>query len=385
VRLSVIHFLLTIAILSNNSLVAQERLSTDEIFAWFPMGYYEQITHSDEAELAQQETYPIYKEKFDGVYRMFYFGDLPSSLQEGIESVTSATLLRLRVSKYADAEDGRKTALPGRPGRMGFAAQVGDKTVRLEGAGDRLYVYRYADLDSLIKKALDAGEIEIAGTRIADRSVYRLRAKDYAGQENEYFAYATVTQELLVAGRAANLRAMVEAGLGHEMGLLNEPDNAELIEIVPELGQRWQVSGLRHQWKLLAEKMREAGADDARMADFEERHLEKGERYFIQAWELGETILKKDISICGDEETARQYAEVKKSSYTRPLGNDRKLIDYAAQMEKSIKIVIEGNTSVLTINYDDKLLQAAKDSREARKRAYEEMRKKYLKEQEDKK
>ena len=302
--------------------------------------------HSDELRLAKGEAYPVFKEHFGDKRKRFYFGELPPSLSEGIESVTTAQLMRLKVSQ-AGEKPKRETRLA--PGSVFVGAIVDNGAVTVSNIGARLFVYRYADLDSLISSALKSGEISRTDQTYERQPIYRYSYKDTKDRELEDFLYATPTQELLVAEKLSHIRAMIDAGLGVELNLLDEGAYIDLIEMAPDLGQRWQLDYFKTHFMRLIETMEEKGEAESKIAKARET-FERGMHYRLDSWEVGEEIVERIILKFGDEETAKtcpdSHSYIQSTSATTEFSKS-----------PTTKSMLDSNYIVQVITYDSELLE----------------------------
>jgi len=308
VRYNVIHISLAIALLSNFSLVAQERLSADEILAWFPYGSYESITHYDIESMAKAESFADLQKLFRAQTGERETGILPEILREGIKSITTATLSRLARGKPIETKEGHLTTKrlqeapetedKGKKRRQPtsvFYGRIGGKRVAIENVAARLKVFRYDLLDPLIEKAVKDGSMEPTGEMLDNRPVYKLREPEGGGA---LFLYAAATQELLVADRAKLVGAMAASGLGLEMNVLDNELYADLINLVPDMGQYWMCFFIREKFERMLEEMKKAGAGEEDIAK-RQNSLEEGTQYFVRTFLVGKRIVEKEIDVYG--------------------------------------------------------------------------------------
>ena len=339
----------------------QDVIAPEELLSWFPAGLYDRVTHSDDAAIAAAEAHPLFAKYFDQISRHFTHGDLPPALQEGIRSTTTASMLRNRVSTKEEGESGgedkEKKPSRSRQGGATFAANIGGERVEITSAGARLYVYRYDDLDSLVTSALESGEISAMDEQALERPILSFAAKNLAGAPSDYVGWASPTQELLVAEDVDLLRSMIAAGTGREMDMLSEPSNADLLVLLEDLGQRWDIHNFIGKIELMARVAEKRGADEERVSQLEAL-ADTAMRYHATAWEVGESVVERTVIVCGSEERAKGMAEAQVRPPVFKEGTPQETIDYYARKLAATELSLDGSTAIITTTYDEKLLEA---------------------------
>jgi hypothetical protein len=356
-----LHYLLSALLVLLISLTAlcQEKPSAEGLLRWFPYGTYSMITHKDEARLAKASAYPAYV----GIVRQpapewDYSGPLPPSLRNGVESYTNANLTKVKISKIPADEE----AKPERGfGGITLLADAGEYTYQLSGVGDTLWVFRYADLDTLIKNAFESGEIEQTEISVDNRPIYFYRTKDPAGKECVFYAYSTLEQELLLAPEIEQLRRMIDAGMSRDMNLLDNADYADLIDLAPELGQEWSFSTMVVFLKILVKQLEKDGVEEEY-----QNHMKAGigrtTQYNVTSWEVGDRIVMREIMLFGDEEVAKGSME----RLSAPPRQGMNLDEFTLKTNQAVKYKVDGKILIGELIYDDDLLAAAVQAKKDR-------------------
>ena len=270
-----------------------EEVETSEIFRWFPIGIYSSYKHFERAEMERAELYPVFESNFNIPYMMYKDRMLPPSLRDRYTSETAAGLFQ---EKYKKGE-----------GWMQFFNKSREKQKELLLKGERpqpavkndlLVVWRYDDLDSLIAEALKSGEISETGEVILERPVYSYYTEEYTGPR---YAYATATQEFLSADKPENLRAMIAAGLGLELNLLDHETNAELVDVIPGLGQFWKITNKYPSRIRTIEHLKQSEAPQEQI-DFWLDRIERGWQFHGYVWNIDSQIVMSLFHVFGDPE-----------------------------------------------------------------------------------
>ena len=351
---------------------AQERASAEEILGFFPYGSYSEVEHIDSAAMARGEAYPQYLEFLANSP----FGSdepvLPPSLAGQFYSWTTGQLMRMKSKKISDfnivvgdekpktdkdveevSEDEEKepsTKLP-----------EGTQISVMQNVGDLLGVYRFEALDLLIEEALKNGEIEPTGYAIDERPIYSFRAPgEGEGEERVRYAYAMPTGEFLTAERIRNLGAMVEAGMGRDMNILDDEDFVRILAMLPDLGQKWRAVCTAAEMKMIAERMRRSGEDEERAKRMED-WAERGARLHVETTLIGEQITEREYEVYGDEDYAKELFENGQTTEAF-VGNEfpEEVYKHQDNLKAAQKKELLDNMIVTTIVYDRKLLESAK-------------------------
>lgn len=264
----------------------------EDILRWFPRGSYDLIMHEDIEAMEEAETYPLYSEFFlrhDDWERVAI--TLPRVLERGIISMTMTQLLRISTRVFPN-ERAAEEYLP-RAGNLSTSEEIGGKIYTFESAGDRLYVFRYHHLDSLMTSAYKQRRIDRTHLIILDRPVYfmdTIRAE----QREQFFLYATETQELLVASKLYQLRQMIMAGAGARLGLVDGDDYQDLLTLNYDLGQMWRFRSYSAIYRTMLWHMHAQGAPEWKIVFIQDK-LDSGETYSIDSRLLDDRIVFKNV------------------------------------------------------------------------------------------
>ena len=272
---------------------AQESSSTEELFSWFPIGQYRAYKHVDRAALESSEAFPVLSWNFNVPYMMYKDEKLPPSLRDSYNSETSATICQ---EKYKKGE-----------GWVVFSRKPREEQEELLKKGecpqpserdDLLTVFSYDDLDSLIALALKNGEIDTTGELVLERPIYSYSTPATGGIR---YAYATATQEFLTASKPQNLRAMIAAGHGLELNLLDEESNVGMLEIIPHLGQYWKITNSR-VGKLRDLERDKIGGVSEEVVDWMQDRIDNGTQLAGYSWKVDDTLTEMVVFLNGDPE-----------------------------------------------------------------------------------
>jgi hypothetical protein len=367
---------------------AQEARLAGDVFAWFPEGVYRDLAFSDKVKMAESPLYTMFKEILEnaGGERYESRNPLPDSVKNAVESQTSGSLLKLGVpaahhESHVDEAD------------------VGEEE-ELHESATLLWVFRFADVEGALKEAVDAGSIAPIGLRINKRPVYSMNARKSEESQKAFYAYATLTNELLVAEDLELLKLMIKTGMGLELGLLDDTEYADMLRYVAILSQSWAIKPEKVMLKWRIEKAQ----DDEKMAASVERwrqDLETGPQYRIENFDFGdEAVAAQEMQVYKTDEYAeaaggktRQdldnaQAEIPKN--VESLDKEKKLTDrekrvankalgFASDLLGSIETTVEDNivsTTVLftkqQLNSLNSIIKMAKAFEKAQKKQEEE-------------
>lgn len=129
-------FLLLLIIAITTSLSAQEKLTAEEMFRWFPEGKYDEVEHYD-LETAQglPGFHKFLKGRNKTVARWTHDIQMPSELKDKFSSVTTMTTVRIVVHKGKDAP------AMGRGGKTS-GARFGDQIYTANSFGIKMITVR---------------------------------------------------------------------------------------------------------------------------------------------------------------------------------------------------------------------------------------------------
>ena len=328
-----------------------QEVDTEEIFRWFPIGIYSSYKHFERAEMERAELYPVFEANFNVPYMMYKDRMLPPCLRDRYTSETAAGLVQ---EKYKKGE-----------GWMQFfnKSREEQKELLLKGErpqpavkNDLLVVWRYDDLDSLIAEALKSGEISETGEVILERPVFSFHTEEHA--ETRY-AYATATQEFLSADKPENLRAMIAAGLGLELNLLDHETNAELVDVIPGLGQFWKITNKYPSRMRTIEHLKQSEASQEHIDSWLDR-MERGWHFQGYVWKIDDQIVMSLFNVFGDPE----HPESKMPAFFYNTETDHGR-EYYSVLKTKCREESYDNMRVMYFVFDEELLAAYKKMKEA--------------------
>lgn len=117
-KTAIITIILSLISLSSN-VFAQDNIPED-FFKWFPKGQYESITHYSPILMKQEKAFKDYDETFNGISVRYHYGiPLPQAMMEACDGYTKGKLVKVKVEKLGETEEGFRPASPG-----GLSAQA---------------------------------------------------------------------------------------------------------------------------------------------------------------------------------------------------------------------------------------------------------------------
>lgn len=337
---------------------AQEKLTADEIFFWFPQGEFDSISHNEPPGDSVPLSYQHYLAIIDMPAYQGRISALPLSMDRESRSITAVALY---------LTDQAETVSVG-------SRQLPAFTVKY------LHVYRFDELDSLVEQSVKSGELDPTGKTAFGRPIYSYSADIQGMREIErkkYFAYAAPTQELLVAEELRDIHKMTRAGYGLDPNILDHEDFSELLDLVSELGCQWRIQSYCIQIRNALQTMRDKGATEE---DIEKTAPELiALRWRINAVLLEDEMIKKDIWICSDDDAAKMFFDSEMNYIGEAAAHSTNYLD--VRRKKTTK-TLEDNRVVFTTVYDDELIDAIAGMKKLRlesERAGEEKNKKHNK------
>lgn len=375
-RKFIIAFLITLFALTVTSF-AQERSRAEDILRYFPEGTYSDISHDEELSVPEAKAWKLYKTYQDKMRilspKAESYGELSSIFNKECLSHTKATLFVQRKlsetfkigdepvevtdvhrrikKKYPRAQSTYvATPLEERKEQMTVVAIVND--------GDTFHVYRYEDLDSLIKEALKSGDIERTDELILERPIYTCEGKNTRwGHDQQFFLYATPFNELLAAGRLEHLKQMIAAGEGRMENMLADSRYIDLLDLIPNMPGRWSVRfGVdRFGWRV--EQLEAQGLSEQKISKYKEDR-KKLELYTASYMEIDDKILQHSVTVYEKEEHAIEAMNRKRPNVRRSPKTPKEFLAWLAMRENKTSMKRDGKRIVKTLTQDEEYLEA---------------------------
>lgn len=368
---------LFILIASTVTSFAQERTRAEDILRYFPEGTYGDISHDEELSAPEAKAWKLYKTYQDKMWALSpngrSYGELPAIFNKEAASHTKATLFVQRKlsetfkigdepaevtdihrkikKKYPRAQSTYvATPLEERKEQMTVVAIVND--------GDTFHVYRYEDLDSLIKEALKSGEIERTDELILERPVYTCKGKNTRwGHDQQFFLYATPFNELLAAGRLENLKKMIAAGEGQMENMLVNSAYIDLLDLIPNMPGRWSVRfGVdRFGWRV--EQLEAQGVSEQKINKYKEDR-KKRELYTASYMKIDDKIQQLSVTVYEKEEHAIGAMNRKRPNTRRSPKTPKEFLAWLAMRENKTSTKRDGKRIIKTLTQDEEYLEA---------------------------
>ena len=351
---------LLLAVLSGVS-SAQEVQSLGEILQWIPLADFRDLAHYDRAAAEGAQAYAAFVEcDFPGAHS-YYIDErrLPPGLRGCFTSVTSVLLVDTEGEWEPSLYDDLDLELP-EDTKLYVEFQ---RTYRID---DVIRVWRFPDLDSLIKQAVKRGELAESGERAYGRPVYTFRREPGGAREGDpgsaRFAYATESRELLTAGKLESIKRMAAAGRGLALSLMDDEVIGQFSAVYQDAGQFWSLTNDYSMMKTGLMVLDAEGYPKEKIDEFEER-MENGVVFSFHTYLLGERIVEKFIHFYGSDEFDKYSVVSRMRSQPHP-GSDEVHTAHALLLERKRKCEVVGNTEVVTTVYDDELLESRKRLKE---------------------
>ncbi|HUX08337.1 MAG TPA: hypothetical protein VMX35_13610 [Acidobacteriota bacterium] len=372
-------FAVLLILLVHTICAAQERPTAGGVFYWFPDGTYKTLAYADLGTLRASNSYSYYSRMYSdtGEYLTRSWNPLPDEAKQQLTKIAFGHLVVYKdnltpldtlenEAQLALLEDKEEQLSVDDSGRLAVRDSV--------DAGAMFWVFGFEDTVNIVREGLKAGWLTRPGLRMTSRPVFRLCGSG-GNESKSFYAYATTSNELLVANEFLTLTRMIRTGHSADPGLLDNPDYALLFHIIPELGQSWSIAPKTLHDQAVLEQLNRAGGPEKNIKNLEAR-IESGPLFEIASNEFAEdSTTETTIRIYGSDESAaadasRLKAEMDEERWgflsnlneARTLSGSeeseqrRKLIRRAAErlsgLTESFKTSVEGNVvrTVFTIN-----------------------------------
>ena len=280
---------------------AQERLTPEEMFRWFPAGKYDEINHYDLSVARKQPGFQIYFA--EGVNKLENWSNnivIPTELADNYLSVTAMSTVRLVVyQSEAPRKLGRGAKIAG--------DKFGYKTYWSNSFGYRMIVLRPQPNKNLNDLLQYSDSVKPTDKLINRRPVYVMDSDKFRGEKVSYYLWITPEQELLICENLELLKKMIAVGSGAEPGVLDDFPYPELLEILPELGPGWTFVTYRPAYNAIKLKAVKDGIDPEEIKAV--RDAEKNPDTYIFDSLFENPPRKRTISIFPNKELAKNDYE----------------------------------------------------------------------------
>ena len=277
----------------------QEKQQAEDILRWFPKDIYEDIYHFDRIALKKAENYEKNKDfGFSSASLTESKVPLPDTLKLNYESVTAAKKVRLRVYK--------KSGRPRKKRDNESWIQIGNAVYVARITGEWLGVYRFKDLDPLIKDNVQKGILAPTSDSFFKRSIYKCTSR-YPARKTTFFLYPSSFQELLVCSDVSLLKRMIVAGHGEEDSFLDEQRYVGVRNLIFANAHSWNWRSFTESNLAILAKASEFGRNQE-LAKNNLEFLEQDLQWLLQCYILEDDPVFREIRYFGSEERARiQY------------------------------------------------------------------------------
>ena len=293
----------------------QEKEAALDALYWLPDGTYGYLAFAHWTGMQTTAVFADYGDLFsNSEFSSLVDGcPIPETAREGLEWICTARLMRLRIADEAEMEqmsqartvitmndDGGMKTRKEKPSREEVLA----RSVRNDEG--TFWVAAFEDTAGLVKEAVSGGWLSATGVRCMGRPIYSLSGRE-GSERNSGYAYATVTNELLLADEIEMLEEMVASGMGQGSSFVYSAAFNDLAAYIPDFGQSWRVSVMRAHNVETIDLLAEYPELEERVESLEEQ-LREGLQYEIVSHEFGDTIIEKRICIFGSDDYAAESA-----------------------------------------------------------------------------
>jgi hypothetical protein len=366
-----------------NLAFAQEVQRAEDILRWFPQGEYRVIAHQDDELLASSKACDEFRGYFGGWLEnsdpegnkisedgapgitrgsAFLLGApgsldenitlLPESLREGVISSTYGGWVKILQEQR---KEGSTVELIDEKSEGG---KTGAKGVLVSSDTDlNVAVFRYLDLDSVIKKALKDGYLTDTGKKISGATVYTFSSDHPHSKRAAYFAWISPTNELLVSNHRGYLRAMIDTGSGENPSILDDDAFIELTRLVPDLGALWRAYPYAKTREKIIEHYKQADMDsEQRNARIEEE--EKGVQLKVDTWRVEGQVINQIYEIYFNSTHAEEAMAKARARGSRTMKEAPAFDALMLLLKERMKLEVQSNFFISTLVYDAKLAEA---------------------------
>lgn len=279
---------------------AQERGALNELVGWFPPGSQNILMHVDQRVLGASDAVALNPGLFKGLLAETPLLEIPFLGKEA-DSATLAFKWSLSLSNSKKKAESARHISNNRGGTT-----FTDK---------KFLVYRFADIDAAVSEATKKGILSPTGMKYLKRPVYALSKNLTVSWR---YAWAASTGELLIAESQAGLRAMVDAGTGMGVSLVDSERFYDLQEIVP-VSPFWFIFLEQQLEKDDLERMLKEGAEPESI-DEQERQLKEQVLYTVGYFEIEEPLTFRLIQFFNDDEMAEKaFGSKDRESFIRGI------------------------------------------------------------------
>ena len=354
----------------------QDVPKAEDLLRWFPEGTYDAVSHIDIEKFRALKGGELVGERLSPAVMAERSGDsLPLSFFKKYKSITLAHLVKYELAEDetegegGKAEEGRRERLA--PIEISFEDADGNRVFRrFSESGADLFVFRFDDLEGLVKAAVKSGEISAT-----DILLYEVRIYSYISRDGEEtYLYPADFEELLVASSLHDLKRMVEAGYGVSAAMIENPDFAEFEEAFPSLGCIWINRDSALRFRLQYRASHKLGAPEALLKVYMKK-LDAVASMDILSWDFSDPMTEFWIRVYEDEETAEErYGEETANfvrAYTPRAGASPQAVAYLNDVRRKTSLRLEGRAVIIETIKDAELLEKEAELRRSQSREAE--------------
>ena len=303
-------------------LPAQERLTPEEMFRWFPAGKYDAVSHHDLAIASKQPGFQIY---FAGgrnsVKGWINSPPMPEELLDKFDSVTTMTTVRIV------AYNSQEPRPMGRGGKIS-SEEIAGKNYFSNSFGFQMVVVR-PDHNLELKKLLPGFKsVELIGQTIKEGSVYNFKSSRYRGKEITYYLWLSPEDELLVCEELKLLKKMISAGYGEEPGILADFPYPALLDALPDIGPGWTYASFKPAYKAICMQAEKDGIDTEEIKTHGLKRRKRGD--ILMDVLFANPPQLRFISVFDKEEDAKEYLAIR----NRPRPESKDINDFDRTVNK---------------------------------------------------
>lgn len=303
---------MAILLLCLPNLARAQQGALDDALRWFPPGTYEGFLHLDRMFRPADD--------INAILIRLVSDEMANSLLAALPFLDDYESVTLALAKSVDLmSPERRAGKKRRKNKTGFIFFWRE-----------MAVLRGSNLPAHILAAEKAGHIEKLNAKPA---VY-----SSSSSGTVVYIHPAVTGEVLLCENKSVLVAMIATGMGRRLGILDDPNVAEMLTYVPS-APVWFIVPVVHKKQAELTQLIDDGADDAAVESKSEA-IAGAEQYYIAMVDAEDDVVYRELYVFSDSEIAESAARD-----TEELEN----IDSPFDEDTLIDTTSELNGRVLTI------------------------------------
>lgn len=334
------------------SLPAQEQLSFEEMFRWFPEGKYEGITFKDNDAANTMAGFTILKDVSYGFVRWDEDVMAPGTLKNHWLNMTQMQSVKVVVSV-----DGSDKIDAGRGGRV-MRYKLGDKLYNANSFGFKMQVINFPPEVDLVALALAQECVRKETEVLGEFQLYFADIENPSKQITDFYFCITPENQILASSSKEMLTKMVAAGSGLQTSVVAEFPFPEARELLPSLNQSWKLMYWGSMLKAIFLKAEKDEVDNSNL-DRVRSSLE-GMPPRITDYQFSDIPVVRTYHLHSDSESAKkdysnskQYEGKRRPQVSQP--------ESAWWRDLNTRYSLDGNLFVETLTYTEPVTKKMKE------------------------